>query len=59
MQGLKNIQAESLIYSISEAVEPDSTVITDEGKGYVSARMPVARHNRRTMKGKEALKHLP
>ena len=59
MQALENIQAESLISSISEAVEPDSTVITDGGKGYVSARMPVARHIQRTMKGKEALKYLP
>lgn len=59
MQAIENIKAESLIPCIAQGVDPKSTVITDGGRGYVSDRMPVAHHIKRTMRGKEALKHLP
>jgi hypothetical protein len=59
MRAIENIKAESLIPCIAKGVEPQSTVITDGGKGYITARMPVAHHIKRTMKGKAALRHLP
>lgn len=59
MVAIENIKAESLIPVIRNGVDPQATVITDGGRGYVTSKMPVARHIQKTMKGKEAIKHLP
>lgn len=59
MVAIENIKAESLIPVIRSGVHPTATVITDGGKGYVTSEMPVARHIQKTMKGKDAIKHLP
>jgi hypothetical protein len=59
MQAIENIQAESLIPVISRSVNPAATVITDGGRGYITQRMPVAKHIKRAMKGAQATRHLP
>lgn len=59
MSTVENIRSESLIPVIKAGVDEKATVKTDGGKGYVTSMMPVANHIKRTMKGKEAVKHLP
>jgi hypothetical protein len=59
MRTVENIKAESLIPVIASAVDPMATVKTDGGKGYITSQMPVAKHIKRAMKGKQSVKHLP
>jgi transposase-like protein len=59
MATIENIKAESLVPVITNGINKNATIKTDGGRGYVTNKLPVAHHIKRTMKGKEAIKHLP
>jgi transposase-like protein len=59
MKTVENIKAETLVKVIGESVDSKATVKTDGGKGYVTSKMPVEKHIKQTMSGKQSIKHLP
>lgn len=59
MTAVKNIKSKTLNTVIAYNIDSRATIKTDGGKGYITSKMPVAKHIKRVMKGAEASKHLP
>jgi hypothetical protein len=54
MRTVENIKSESLIAVIASAVDPMATAKTDGGKGYKTSQMPVVKHIKLTITGKQS-----
>lgn len=48
-----------MITVIANSIDKNATIKTDGGKAYITKNQPVAYQIKRTMKGNEAVKHLP